>query len=226
MSPDEDEKIMNGTPEAAQAELDEVNGDQPEVAKPPDPILQLQEQIRELRREVGERRNAPPPKEEPPPKVEEEIQWDKLLFENPKEAVAKLRSSIKEEVTNSLRDSYTQDQNTRQFWTGFFDKYPELKVDKDLVEVTLHANISSLGNLKVEDAADKLAELTRDRILRYSGKHSENGVRKKPQAEGANPPRPRGKREEPAKPITLSQIIKARRAQKTAPPPGNRGSAA
>lgn len=197
-------------------------------AQKPDPVQFLRDQVRDLTRDLqtlrDSRRNetAPPGqprKEEPDPEL------DKMLFEKPKEALAILRKSIKDEVTRELQSSYRQDQNTQQFWSGFFERHPDLRGDRDLVEVTLNSNLSELGGLKVEAASDRLADLTRERILRYQGP-TDKTAKKKAQAEGNNPPRPGKKQSEPAKAVTLSEIIKARRAARSGPPPGNRGSAA
>lgn len=202
--------------------------DQPEEKKQePDPLAYLKDEVRRLSGELQTLRatNRPPEDAGKKKEAEPEPEWDKILFEQPKEAVALLRKQIKEEITSEMQGRYTTDQNQRQFWNGFFEQNPDLRQDRDLVEVTMHANLAELGNMKVEEAATRLAELTRERILRYSG-DKQNGGKKKPQAEGANPPRPKNKTPEEKKPATLAEIIKARRAKHSAPSPGNRGSAA
>lgn len=195
-------------------------------AEPIDPTKFLTDQITELRREMLQLRTQRDKKEETPKEKEKEPEWGKALFEDPENTIAALRKSIREEITKDLRTDYQTDQNQRQFWNGFFERHPDLRPDRDLVEVTMHANMDKLGNLAVEEASDKLAELTRERILRYSGADDgRKGGKKKPLAEGANPPRKAAEQKKPEGPVTLSQIIKARRAAHNAPP-GKRGSAA
>jgi hypothetical protein len=153
------------------------------------------------------RRASPPPRAVEPPAPDPEP-IEQLLFTEPKRAVAKLREQVRQEIEQSLTQKYTQDQNTQKFWTAFDTKYPDLKDDRDIVEVLLNKNLDTLANVPVEDAMEKLAELTRTRISRYT----KAPPRKRPFAEGAASPTPPRQAAEDEAPPSLSDIVRRRRA--------------
>jgi hypothetical protein len=155
------------------------------------------------------RRASPPPREAPQPPQQDDEPIEQLLFTEPKKAVAKLRAEVKREIEQDLTQKYTQDQNTQKFWTAFDQKYPDLKADRDLVEMTLNGNLATLANIPVEDAMEKLAELTRTRISRYTKSRPQG---RRPFAEGATPPLPPRQQQEEEAPPSLSDIVRRRRA--------------
>jgi len=154
------------------------------------------------------RRQAPPPRETTPPEEDDVAQ---LLFNDPKAAVAKIRQQVGQEIEGRLTQRYTQDQNNIKFWAAFDEAYPDLKGDRDLVELTMNANLSTLANIPVEDAMEKIAELTRGRISRYTKSRPQG---RRPFAEGASPPMPPRQQGEEEKPPSLSDIVRRRRAAK------------
>src|SRR5262245_50635158 len=154
------------------------------------------------------RRQAPPPREATPPEEDDVAQ---LLFNDPKAAVAKIRQQVGQEIEGRLTQRYTQDQNNIKFWAAFDEAYPDLKGDRDLVELTMNANLSTLANIPVEDAMEKIAELTRGRISRYTKSRPQG---RRPFAEGASPPMPPRQQAEEEKPPSLSDIVRRRRAAK------------
>jgi hypothetical protein len=112
-------------------------------------------------------------------------------------------------VKADLTRDYQKEQGTKVFWDKFYDKNKDLKQDQDLVETTLKSNLNDLANIPVEDAMKKLADLTRDRIMRYAGGKPKGGG-KKAVAEGSSPPSAPRATPEPDAPSSLSDIIKAR----------------
>lgn len=140
----------------------------------------------DIKRENAELRRMIPPAQ---PKVtvsgepEPEPDWDKMLFADPKGALKLHGERVAKQVTQDLRAEYQRDRGTTEFWNRFYGAHPDLRQDSDLVEIVLNSNLSSLANIPVEDAYMKLAELTRDRILRYAGGAAKR--RPKAQAEGA-----------------------------------------
>jgi hypothetical protein len=155
------------------------------------------------------RRQAPPPREATPPPPEDDLA--QLLFTEPQKAIAKIREQVGQEIEGKLTQKYVQDQNNIKFWSAFDERFPDLKGDRDMVEMLMNQNLSTLANIPVEDAMEKIAELTRSRIQRYT-KSRPKGPR--PFAEGANPPMPPRQQEEDEKPPSLSDIVRRRRAAK------------
>ena len=155
------------------------------------------------------RQNPPPRQVEAPPPADEDI--SQLLFSEPQKAIAKIREEVGRDIEHKLTQKYVQDQNSVRFWTQFDEKYPDLAGDRDLVEMTMNANISELANIPVEDAMERMAELTRDRIKRYTKSRPQG---RRPFAEGASPPMPPRQPAEDEKPPSLSEIVRRRRAAK------------
>jgi hypothetical protein len=189
---------------ARQAEEDQRN--------PPVTIETLQRDMLAMERRHAEeianlRRSSPPPRAADPPPRDTTEDLSQLLFTEPKKALQQLRQEVRQEVEASLTQKYNQDQNTQKFWTQFDTKYPDLAGDRDIVETILNKNLDTLANVPVEDAMEKLAELTRDRISRYT-----KAPRKRPFAEGASSPTPPRQPAEDEAPPSLSDIVRRRRA--------------
>lgn len=145
-----------------------------------------------------------------PPKAEE-VDYEEMLFSNPNEAVKRIKDDLRREISGELTRSYQKDQSEKTFWTEFYKENADLKDDDDLVKAILSKNMADLGDLPVKKASERLAELTRDRIGRYTNKTKGSG---RAVAEGSTNGTRTAKTEEPPKPTTLSDIIKARRAKR------------
>lgn len=185
----------------------------------PDPLKAIQTEMETLKRTHKEemdtlRRAIPPvtPKEQPKPPAGKETDWDNLMFTNPKEAVALIKKEAVAEAKADLRAEYQQDQGTKKFWDGFYETHKDLKEDHDLVEVTLNSNLAALAGMPVPQAMEKLADLTRERLLRYSGGVKPKG--KKAVVEGSGGPTPRPKIESEETVTSLTDIIRSRRAKR------------
>jgi len=205
-----------------------VDGDEPEVPvgdpplapqpPQPDPVADLRRENEELRREMQEVRRMPPANNPPPePPVDEyaSIDWEKELFANPGATLKKHGDMVARQVEGRLRSEYQRDQGTATFWSNFYSQHPDLKEDHDLVEVTLNKNLADLANIPVDKAYVRLAELTRDRIMRYAGSAAK--PRKRPKVEGG--PGPRGGQPPVTAPdegnvTSLSELLRARRAKR------------
>lgn len=168
--------------------------------------------LNENSRELGElRKLVQPARQEPPVKG-----YDTLLFENPTEAVNRLKSEITAEVTSL----YQQDKAQTDFWNGFYSKNQDLDRQDDdmLVRGVLQQNWNSLHALPPQEAAERLANLTRRQILRYSQKakledESTPNPATRTFVEPASHPSPRpAPRAVDEGPATLTDVIKARRA--------------
>lgn len=159
-------------------------------------------------------RNASP---EPEKKKEGPVErdWEQLIFEDTKNAIKLLRQDIRAEITSELRGEYQRDTSDRQFWSDFYAANEDLKTDDDLVKATLGKNMASLANLPVSEASKKLADLTRERILRYKGGEVDKKNLKKAKTEGAAAPGGRKPAPEAPKILSLGDVIRARRAARS-----------
>lgn len=216
---DEDDDAVGGFPEDGDPlELGNEGDETPPAARKKeedDPLAGLQRQIEALQRDNESlKRQLPPATAKPVVETKkDETDWNNLLFTDPAGAVAKIKQEAKEEATRELTQNYNKAESSKAFWRKFYAKNKDLRGDHDLVEVTLNSNLSTLANVEVDTAMERLADLTRQRILRYTGSASSNRG-KKARAEGSEPPTPKKQEEEVDEPVRLSDIIKARRAKR------------
>lgn len=190
------------------------------------PKESLEQRLDRIERENAELRGrlqgiqeTRPRAEDPKPTPKPKKDWEKMLFDDTDNAVEELRKEITEEVTSKVRGEYQQDQSTKDFWNEFYRKNHDLDRDKDhdIVQTILNKNFNSLGDMPVSQAVDKLGELTRERIIQYTGKKETKADRSsKATAEGANAPSPKPAPKEEDKVVTLSDIIRARKAKRSA----------
>lgn len=194
---------------ARQAEEEEQDDKKPSAAS----IESLQKDMLAMERrhaeELANLRRASPPPREAAPQQTPNADLGALLFTEPEKAIERIRQEVKAEIETDLTRKYNQDQNTQKFWSAFDQKYPDLKSDRDLVEMTMNGNLATLANIPVEDAMEKLAELTRNRISRYTKSRPQG---RRPFAEGASPPTPPRQQQEEETPPSLSDIVRRRRA--------------
>lgn len=204
-------EVMSGVPPQVSAEVDPPADDAPKK----DAVTILREQVEALTGEVTRLRTSRPQKEVEPPAPtpkEEEPDWEKLWFEDPKAAVRLIKEQTKREVEERVKKDYTQDVRQREFWSEFYDQHEDLRDDDDLVKLTLQNNLRELQDLPVGDASKRLAELTRERIVRYAGgrKHPVKRV----EVEGSSRPSAEQRVEEDTNIVTLGDLIKRRREKR------------
>jgi len=172
-------------------------------------IGQLQEQNEHLRRSIPPvmaREAAPEPEDEEP-------DWDEMLFKDPKAALKLHGERVAKSVERNLTKKYETDQSNTRFWSTFYEAHPDLKDDHDLVLATLNKHFSEVGGMRTDLAQEKLADLTRARILKYSGKGGAVPSKKSSRAriEGAAEPRKKPVQPKPENVTSLSSVIKRRR---------------
>lgn len=213
-----EEEVLNGGPgEEPGEDLPKKKKNDPpnKDIKTVDPISLLAEQVKSLAEDVRQiRKNPPKAKEDTSPKKpkeEDEPNWETLMFEKPGEAARLIRDGAAKEAEDKLRKEYQADQKRRDFWNGFYKDNPDLKDDDDIVQLTMTQNLEELQDMPVEKAAVRIAELTRERILRYS--KGNNKVQKKVEVEGASSPKPgeQDNEEDDVKITSISDLIKRRR---------------
>jgi hypothetical protein len=226
----DDSGAMTGYPGHGDAfdPVDEVQ--QPSADDPVDPPSQPQDLTpqqmidrakEEMRREMQALMAQRPPAPQmatpmPQPQPDPEPDWDKLLFDNPKEALRLHGERVARDIEAKMTKRYQQDVGERDFWTEFYRDNPDLKNDDDLVKATMQKNMAELAVLVVPDASKKLAELTRARILGYAqlnGRQPRPATRTRVEGQGSTTERQPAP--EPERPATLGDVLKARRTMRT-----------
>lgn len=193
------------------------NEEEADKGRQEDPKVSLEERLARLEGENAALRQAltRPAEVKPTQKqAEPEPDWEKLLYDDPKGFVGTLSDRIAKQVSTELGTKYQRDQGEKEFWSDFYAENDDLREDRDLVQATLNSNISILGDLPVSQARKKLADLTRERIMRYTGKREKKDDAGKARVEGARSPRPPKTPPETSKVVTLSDIIRSRRANR------------
>jgi hypothetical protein len=179
-------------------------------------LRRLQEQVDNLKEQNKLLARAIPPREpvrnEP---EEEEVDWEHLLFSDPAKALELHGQKVAANVEARLRKEYQQDKGAAEFWRNFYKKHKDLREEDDLVQFVMQENLGTLGGMEAGRAMDELADLTRKRILRYSGKQGKSN-RSRAVAEGASSPSPARGRQAPPQVKTLADVINNRRAKRRA----------
>lgn len=98
---------------------------------------------------------------------------DTTLFANPKEAARAIIDRAKEELRAEMGVSNAQ----KQFWSDFYEAFPELKADDLVVKAIMGRDYPDLQPLKVADAIKKLGESAQSYLL-------ERGVKREKPAKG------------------------------------------
>jgi len=216
--PEDGDEINVDPPEDEATPPEDENEEEDEPATPPEPTVaelkrQMEEQQAKHERDMAElRRNQTPAVPKEPKEEKPKTSYKDLIFTDPDKAVEQIQNEAVEKATALLRGQYERDQGTQKFWNGFYEKHKDLKDDKDLVELTLNSNLPSLANIPVDDAMKRLADLTRERIIRYSGGTKRNG--KKAVVEGNSPPSERRAPAIGAEVTSLGDVIRARRRKR------------
>lgn len=197
---------------STEGENNEDEGEGNEEEDPKVTIARLQGELTTLKASRSEPAPAPAAQKKDAP-VERD--WEQLIFEDTKNAIKLLRQDIRAEITTELRGEYQRDMSDRQFWDGFYRDNQDLKDDDDLVKATLGKNMQALAPLPVSEASKKLADLTRERILRYKGGEVEKKNNKKVVTEGSGGPGEKKPVKEESKILSLGDVIRARRAARS-----------
>lgn len=213
---DGDEAVVDPPEPAEQVDTEDEELEELEEQERSDPSAAMQRQIDQMRadhaKEIADIKRTIPPVTPKEPTEKPKTSYKDLIFTDPDKAVEQIQKDAVEMATTQLRGQYERDQGQKKFWDKFYDKHKDLKEDQDLVELTLNSNLSSLANIPVDDAMKKLADLTRERIIRYSGGTRPKG--KKAVAEGSSPPSERRAPAIGAEVTSLGDVIRARRRKR------------
>lgn len=149
---------------------------------------------------------VPPPAPEPAKPTDPLEGVDTLLFENPKEAVKKLRESIVEQVTAL----YQADQGRRQFWAEFYMEHPELRRHQTLVSAILQQHTTEWANVPVTQAKQLLAKAVKQELMEIAKTIAPSTTRTHAEDPRVARPRPTAS-ESPAAPKSISELIRDRK---------------
>lgn len=135
--------------------------------------------------------------------------YDTLLFEDPVGAV----NRIKEEI----RQEYVKEKRLDMFWNKFYGQNKDLDRTEDdfIVKAILNDNLQTLTQLSEEEAASKLADLSRRQILKYQSKTKEDDTdNSRTRVETPSRSTVRSAPKADQGPTSLTDLIKQRRAQR------------
>lgn len=229
-----DREVMLGGPQGAQhgnppPEDNDEGGEEDQGGDDGDKSGEktVEEQLAELRAENarlqgtldGLSRRPPEPQQKPQKKEKPKRDWEKMLFENTEEGIETLKQDLREEIRDELRSEYQKDTGEREFWRDFYAENKDLdkSKDDDIVRATLNKNIGTLGDMPVGEAIKKLGELTRERIIQYTGKKKTEGDPKtKAQVEGAGEKTPKPAKKPEDNVVSLGDIIRGRKQARAA----------
>lgn len=131
-----------------------------------------------------------------------------LLFENPKEAVKRLREAIISEVSSM----YQADQGRKQFWAEFYSDYPELRKHQTIVNAVLNQHLNEWASLPANQAKQLLANEVKREIAEIAKTVAPSGNRTHTE-ESRQPKVKSVASETPAPPKSLTQLLRERRAK-------------
>ena len=69
-----------------------------------------------------------------------------------------------EEIKNELRQEYRHAEAERMFWAEFYSRHPNLRSQREIVQVVYNENLDDLLSMVAGEALETLAELTNQRV--------------------------------------------------------------
>lgn len=185
-------------------------------------------EIETLRRSIRDLEGRIKPPETKPAASQEGDDEEKeiatLLFTDTEKALKLLKKRIKEETVGTVSNAYVQDQASREFWDGFYSRFPEFdrKTHHWVIRQTAVENEKDLADLDVAKGSDRLAELTRNKLASLIKKADPGPKdRKTPRTtvEGGGSPtgrtsERRGEPAQPERPLSLVDVLKGRRQRR------------
>jgi hypothetical protein len=202
-------------PDPEQEDIENPDGGDDEGDQP-DEVTELKRRLDETQAQLAALQRQPAPHMQPQaPQPPQDINWGERLFEDPQKTLQDFEKHIRQSVRQEMTQEYQKDVGQREFWGQFYRDNPDLDKYRDLVDGSLAANYANLQNLPTAQAAKRLAELTRTRILAIRGGNKPTPQpRRRAVAEGGNPPTDAPPRREPERPTTLGDVIRARHTKR------------
>lgn len=179
----------------------------------------IEAQNQQFQTQLDELRKAPPTAPlapAPAPAAEPgEVDWEKLMLDDP----AGFAQKIRDDVTKDLTSQHQAATAMTTFWSNFYDANDDLKAHKTIVESVLNQNMGALGNLPATEASGKLADLTRETIVglvkQFGPKDTKTPTQQRTAAESGSGPAAAPATSEPAegdkKVLTMTDALRERR---------------
>lgn len=113
----------------------------------------------QLESEKLARQTTPPASSIPDPQpIEKELAT--LLYEDP----AAYTKAVMEQTRRDMAREMSAEKQQVQAWESFYSKNPDLKEDKDIVQLMYSMNSAKLNNMHLDQAMDELAKASRLRL--------------------------------------------------------------
>lgn len=165
------EALVKGVPFATQAvETEETTETQQETQQQPTetPIYlggKKFSNVDELARYTAEleKERATPAYQQATPATTQEKKVSELLFEDPDKAL----QIHEERIIAKLRAQEEAKRQEDQLWQDFYSKNKDLDSERDVVQFALTKHWNELKGLHPDQATEKLAEITRNTLLRF-----------------------------------------------------------
>lgn len=101
------------------------------------------------------------------------INWDDF-YSKPSEVMEKFEQRVINKVTADLTRAYNARSSWDGFWNDFYDAYPNLKEDREMVSGLLNKNYNNWirSNITVAEAHKRLSEAAELEIERITARHA------------------------------------------------------
>jgi hypothetical protein len=110
------------------------------------------------------------------PSADPDDELAELLFKDPKLAINKIRTQVKQELSKESQDEKTE----KKFWKDFYKTNPDLSDFKDVVNEVVLKNSKAIGSCKTTDDISKLVkEKSREHIDKLRQRFGNRGVAEK-----------------------------------------------
>lgn len=189
-----------------------------EVAQQIESERQAYEAERTRLQQENERMASKP--DDPSEPVPTSDDFDEQFWVNPRQAVQSLLAEERKQIEQDMEDKYRKTEAQKEFWNNFYEQYPELKNDSDIVEMILNKNYDELSQLEVPKAMEELATRASKRIGKQlksgggSGRSANDRTETEPATPGQRQPKPATEDETETGGTTLSAVLKQRRQKR------------
>lgn len=112
--------------------------------------------------EVAAQSQAGLPSQQAPAPAEPEDNFDEEFYANPKEFLKKREAQIAERIQTQIAQQAERAKKNEETWGRFYQTYPDLDKNRDLVTFTLQQNWNQLAHIDTDRALKILADKVRD----------------------------------------------------------------